>query len=398
MENEVLSKKDPYRWIILALLWLVYFAFGLILTSIPPLVNIIAADLSLSYSQMGVIIGSVIIMYIPLAVPIGVFIDRIGQKKMIAAGLLLISSSAALRTFVVSFETLFFAVLIFGLGGPTISVGLAKVTAASFEGKERGLASGIYMTGAIIGSATALAATNAIILPLVGTWRNVFVFYGGVGFVIALGWILLARESKDTSEEMTASLSLIEMVKSLLGHKQVWLVAIIGSAGFFTFYGFANWLPTLLEAKGMNPIDAGFWASLPSWLGLIGSIVLPGMAKPGSRKPVIILMYLIQGISILVTGLSFGAPLLVALIIYGLLSGANLPLLLVVMMDLPEVGAEYTGVASGLLFTIGASIGVVGPILVGYLTDITSSFLPAVVLLTIYVEIMILFALVMREK
>ncbi|MHA1925777.1 MAG: MFS transporter [Candidatus Thorarchaeota archaeon] len=392
------AAKDPYRWIILILLWLVYFAFGLILTSIPPMVNVIASDLSLSYSQMGIILGSVIIMYIPLAVPIGVFIDRIGQKKMIAVGLLLISSSAALRVFVISFETLFLVVFLFGFGGPTISVGLAKVTAASFEGRERGLASGIYMTGAIIGSATALAATNAIILPLVGTWRNVFAFYGGVGFIIALGWILLARESEASLESTSSSLSLRELVTTLLGSKQVWLVSIIGSAGFFTFYGFANWLPTLLEAKGMNPVDAGFWASLPSWLGLIGSVILPGMATPGSRKPVIIVMYLIQGISILVSGISFGAPLLVALIVYGLLSGANLPLMLVVMMDLPEVGAEYTGVASGLFFSIGASIGVIGPILVGFLTEITSSFLPSVVLLAIYVEIMILFALVMKEK
>jgi cyanate permease len=397
MQNEVSHSKDPYRWIILTLLWLVYFAFGLILTSIPPMVNIIASDLSLSYSQMGVILGSVIIMYIPLAVPIGVFIDRIGQKKMISAGLLLISSSAALRAFVISFETLFLVVFLFGFGGPTISVGLAKVTAASFEGRERGLASGIYMTGAIIGSATALAATNSVIMPIVSTWRNVFAFYGGVGLVIALGWILLARDSKTSLEPMT-SFPLKEMVKALLGNKQVWLVAIIGSAGFFTFYGFANWLPTILEAKGMNPVDAGFWSSLPSWLGLIGSVILPGMAKPGLRKPVIIIMYLIQGTCILGSGLSFGVPLLVSLIIYGLLSGANLPLMLVVMMDLPEVGAEYTGVASGLLFSIGASIGVIGPILVGFLTDITASFLPAVVLLAIYVEIMIVFALVLKEK
>ncbi len=398
MESEAIIAKDSYRWIILALLWLAYFGFGLILTSIPPLVNVIAADLSLTYSQMGVILGSVIIMYIPLAVPIGVFIDRIGQKKMISAGLLLISSSAVLRAFVVSFESLFLVVFLFGFGGPTISVGLAKVTAASFEGRERGLASGIYMTGAIIGSATALAATNAFILPLVGTWRNVFAFYGGVGLIIALAWILLARESNAQSEPVDAFLSLRDMVKALLGHKQVWLVAIICSSSFITFYGFGNWLPTLLEAKGMNPVDAGFWASLPSWLGLIGSIMLPGMAKPGSRKPVIIGIHLIQGISIFVAGLSFGAPLLVSLVLYGIVSGAVLPLMLVVMMDLPEVGVEYTGVASGLLFMIGASTGVIGPILVGYLTDLAASFIPAVIVLAIYVEIMILFALVLKEN
>ncbi|MBE0525629.1 MAG: MFS transporter, partial [Candidatus Thorarchaeota archaeon] len=98
-------------------------------------------------------------MFIPLAVPIGIAFDHFGQKKMIAIGLLFISTSAILRSFVFSFETLFLVVLLFGVGGPTISVGLAKVVASFFEGKERGLASGIYMTGAVVGSGSALALT-----------------------------------------------------------------------------------------------------------------------------------------------------------------------------------------------------------------------------------------------
>ena len=156
-----LSELSRYRWVVLTLAWLVYFAFGLILSSIPPLVNTISIDLNLDYSQMGVILGSVILMYVPLSVPIGASIDRFGQKKMITSGLILISSSAVLRSVVFNFESLFLAVFLFGFGGPTVSVGLAKVIASTFEGRERGLASGIYMTGAAVGSASALALTNS---------------------------------------------------------------------------------------------------------------------------------------------------------------------------------------------------------------------------------------------
>jgi cyanate permease len=71
--------------------------------------------------------------------------------------------------------------------------------------------------------------------------------------------------------------------------------------------------------------------------------------------------------------------------------------MLVVMMDLPEVGAEYTGIASGLFFSIGASMGFIGPILVGYLTDLTGSFLPALILLSIVVEAMIVLTFFLKE-
>ncbi|MHA2353179.1 MAG: MFS transporter [Candidatus Thorarchaeota archaeon] len=366
-----LSAASSYRWVILALAWLVYFAFGLILASIPPLVNIIAADLALTYSEMGVILGSVILMYIPLAVPAGVGIDRFGQKKAIALGLLLVSASAILRSYVFNFESLFLVVFLFGFGGPTISVGLAKVVASSFEGRERGIASGIYMTGAVVGSASALALTNSLILPMVGTWRNVFSFYGIIGFFIAFGWILLARETVSVSTQSDSTLPMKKMLRSLLGHKYVWMVAIIGSSSFLVFYGFGNWLPTLLEGKGMSPVDAGFLASIPTWAGLVGSAVIPGITVAGRRRPVIVGLLLIVGVSMYIVGISDGSLLLISLIVHGIFTGAVMPLMLVVMMDLPEVGAEYTGIASGLFFSIGASMGFIGPILVGYLTDLT---------------------------
>ncbi len=392
-----LSQVSSYRWIILALSWLVYFAFGLILSSLPPLVNVIAADLTLNYVEMGIILGSVILMYVPLSVPVGVSIDRIGQKKMITLGLILISSSAVLRSFVFNFESLFIVVFLFGFGGPTVSVGLAKVVAASFEGRERGLASGIYMTGAAIGSASALALTNSLILPIVGTWRNVFSFYGIIGLLIAVSWILLAKDQSINSSNDDRNTSMMNALRSLLSNKFVWMVAIIGSSSFLVFYGFGNWLPTLLEEKGLDPAAAGLWASVPTWVGLVGSAIIPGVALAGSRKPIIVIVLLIEGICIYFAGISSGLSLLTSLIIYGIVSGAHMPLMLVVMMDLPDVGAEYTGIASGLFFSIGASMGFTGPILVGYLKDLTSSFIPALIVLVLIVEAMIGLAIVLRE-
>ncbi|MHA2024655.1 MAG: MFS transporter [Candidatus Thorarchaeota archaeon] len=397
-EEERQPAHSRYRWIILTLAWLVYFAFGLILASIPPLVNVIAADLSLNYSEMGIILGSVILMYIPLSVPVGVGIDRFGQKKAIALGLLLVSVSAILRSFVFSFETLFLVVFLFGFGGPTISVGLAKVVSSFFEGRERGIASGIYMTGVSVGSGLALALTNSFILPMVGTWRNVFSFYGIIGLFIALAWILLARESTSESKLRDVILPMKKILRTLLSDKSVWIVAIIGSSSFLVFYGFGNWLPTLLEEMGLDPVTAGIWASIPTWLGLIGSGIIPGVTKAGNRKPIIVALLLIEGISMYIVGITSGTFLLVSLIIFGIVSGAIMPLMIVVMMDLPEVGAEYTGIASGLFFSIGATMGFIGPILVGYLTDLTGSFLPALILLALVVEAMIVLTVVLKEK
>ncbi|MFX1416650.1 MAG: MFS transporter, partial [Promethearchaeota archaeon] len=69
----------------------------------------------------------------------------------------------------------------------------------------------------------------------------------------------------------------------------------------------------------------------------------------------------------------------------------------VVLMDLKDVGAEYTGIASGVFFSIGAFCGFLGPIIVGLLTDLTGSFIPAIFTLALIVEAMIALTLVLKE-
>lgn len=70
---------SPYRWVMLGLLWLIYMCFGIITRSLYPLVTPILADLQISYSQMGLIMGSWQLTYIGAATIVGFVIDRIEQ-------------------------------------------------------------------------------------------------------------------------------------------------------------------------------------------------------------------------------------------------------------------------------------------------------------------------------
>ena len=59
----------PYRWVMLAGLWLIYFGFGLTVASTAPLVQPIARDLGLSHSAMGSVMGAWPLIYIFSAIP-----------------------------------------------------------------------------------------------------------------------------------------------------------------------------------------------------------------------------------------------------------------------------------------------------------------------------------------
>ena len=392
------SGASRHRWIILALAWIVFFVFGMIISSIPPLVSPIANELSLNNTQMGVILGSIILMYIPLSVPIGILVDKIGLKRLITTGIIFLASSSVLRSFAFNFETLFLAVSLFGFGGPMISVGLAKVIASTFSGKERGLASGIYFTGVMIGSATALALTNTLIIPAVGTWRNVFILFGIIGFLTAFIWMVLGNVHENTPEKEKSDTQLKSIVRLLVRNKYVWLIALVGTSYFFAAYGLGTWLPTLLESKGMTPGDAGLFASIPNWIGIAGSAIIPSLGKAGSRKSIVFALILLQGISVFFIGTTFGLPLILALGLFGFTTFAIVPILLVILMDLPKVGSEYIGIASGIFFSLGAVIGFLAPLIVGYIADLTGSLVPSVMLIAIVVEVTLVSTFFLKEK
>jgi len=177
---------EPYQWVMLALLWLLYAAFGLVSRSISPLITPMLKELNISYGQMGLILGSWQMAFIAVAVVAGVIIDKWGVRKSLFVGIVTIGLSSALRYFPNGFVTLLPVVALFGVGGPMISIGAPKIIAIWFKGKSRGTAVGIYSTGLWVGGLVALAATNSFVMPLLGySWRLTFVGYGLLTFLIA---------------------------------------------------------------------------------------------------------------------------------------------------------------------------------------------------------------------
>ncbi len=108
--------KSSYRWTMLGLGWLVYFSFGMIQSSLPPLVSIMRRDLDLTYSEFGAILGAWPAIYIVASSVEGIMLDRFGLRKSIAVAALLLSLSVFLRSLAWNFATLFIAVAVFGLG------------------------------------------------------------------------------------------------------------------------------------------------------------------------------------------------------------------------------------------------------------------------------------------
>ncbi len=386
-----------YRWVILALVWLSYFVFGLVSHSVAPLITPILKDLGISYSQMGIILGSWPLTFIVFSAMAGAIIDRWGIRKSLFAGLVIIGLSATLRYFASGFATLLLCVALYGLGGPMIAIGSPKTASVWFRGKGRGTAVGVYMTGPWIGGLVAYSMTNSVVMPLTSySWRLTFVCFGLLVFVAALLWWFLARDVRPT--EVTGSTNITQVFTSLIRIRSIQLILVMGSFLFAVGHGFNDWLPKILETSGLPPAIAGFAASIPLLFSIPALLIIPRSVVSRLRGRIIALLSLATAIVLLMVVMGSGAILIIGLVFYGLSFCSIMPILMLILMDLPEVGSRYMGSAAGMFFCAAQIGGFTGPFVIGAMKDLTGNFLIGVSFLAGLALALSIMALFLKSK
>jgi cyanate permease len=244
-----------------------------------------------------------------------------------------------------------------------------------------------------VGGVVALSLTNSIVIPWAGNWRMAYLAYGLFGLLATVIWLLGGRHSPTSIHQTTAN-----FVQRKLGWQEikqafsrnVLLIVIIGVTSFLVGHGLQQWLPTILQLNGMTIIEAGFAVSMVNVFMIFGSLLAPRLPYwVGSKKLAICILLIVQGISVLtIAGVS--GPVLWTVLAFRGISGGFMPLLSMVLMDLPEVGPNRMGMVGGIFFAIGEIGGFGGPAIMGLLKNETDTFLWGLVFLAVVCEAMII--------
>ena len=360
--------------------WLIYLGFGLLSVAMAPLVDPISRDLGLSYTTMGAILGAWPLVYIVAAAPCGAFVDRVGLKWSLFLAVLVIAASGGLRAVAFDAATLFVAVGLFGIGGPLISIGAPKAIAQWFQGAERGLAMGVYITGPALGNMLALALTNSVLMPLTGgNWRQVLLIYSGFILATGLAWFLLGshpinRVVERAGRHRETVAGQMAVFARLLRLPSIQVILTISIGAFFFHHALSNWLPEILRTGGMTPDVAGIWSAVPTAIGIVGALLIPRLATPPRRFAILFGLSLCAGAGALMLLVAGTPALVVAMILQGIGRGSLIAVLILVLMETRGVDARHTGAAVGLFFSAAEIGGVLGPLAIGAASDLTGGF------------------------
>jgi len=375
-----------FRWVTLGGVWLLYAAFGLGITSLAPLIENIRADLDISYTAMGLILGIWQFVYIGSAIPCGMLLDKIGSRYALLIGGLFVAISLLGRAFAYDFYSMLVAVMIFGLGGPIISAGAPKVIMGLFTGSSRGMAMGIYMTGPAIGGIISLTLTHSFLLPsLDNNWRNIMLLWAAVSGGVALVWFFISSHRDAFHSAPTgvqSSSSQLQVFRLIAKEPTVAIVLAMSIGVFLVSHGLSNWLPEILHTGGMSYTQAGYWAAIPTVIGIIGSLLIPRLATPQRRFNILIGLCLCAAASSFLLQFSHGPALFAGLFLQGLTRAALMTILILILVELPSIGERYAGVASGFFFSAAQVGGVLGPLTMGLFFDHYSGFTESLYFLT----------------
>lgn len=358
----------------------VYVSFGTVIGSMASLVDEISADLDLSRSTMGSILGAWALTYVFTAIPAGAAVDRLGVRRSLAVGAVSMVISLLLRAVATGPIGLFLGVAVFGVGGPLISVGAPKLISTLFDEEARRLPTGLMTAAPALGSAIGLALTTPVLLPLAGEqWRGVLVMFAAAATLTGLGWWMLTKRLSPAATAVSPTSS--RTFAALLGLPFFRVILLIGLLHFLFSHALSAWLPEILTDSGLSDTSAGYVAALSTAVGIAGSISLPRLVPRSRRLQFLAAIFAVMAVTVALLGSATGGTLVLVVAVMGLVRAGVIPLLFLLIMDHPQISTRDMGAATGTFFAVGEIGGYFGPWLVGLIADRFDGFAAAVAVL-----------------
>ena len=367
--------------------WVVGFALALAMimyiqrVAISAAAPYITAEFHLTDTQMGWVFGIFGLSYALFEIPMGLWGDKLGVRRVLSQLVLLWSLCLALTGWVWNLTSLLTMRFLFGAGEAGCFPNLTRMLSAWLPVGERVKAQGLMWAFGRWGGA--LAPPVALFVIQNFGWRI------GFGLLALLGaaWVaaFLPWFRNDPAEHKgvnKAELTLLEDSRSLVlhDHGMPWYrlllqkdIALLGLQYFafsYTWYFYVTWLPTWLQrAHGLTKLETAGYAMLPLLLGGIGSIVSGMLPLSIPRKWVAIAGFCSTGILILIIPAVPDVKLAMALM--GLASFSSDLTMPISWNTCVEIGKQYTATVASTMNMLGNFAGFVAPPLGGFILDHT---------------------------
>ncbi|MEG1049113.1 MAG: MFS transporter [Oscillospiraceae bacterium] len=295
----------------------------------------------------------------------GMLLDKFSTKWLIAISTIICGAMIFARGYAQDFTMYFASMIIFGLSAAIYQPALPRLNTLWFDKKDTYKTNGMMVALASVGSLLANTFTVQITNAL-GGWRQQFIATGIVCFIVALLWIVIAKdrkpedaalvvEKKEPAEKVEKP-SLMQNIKAVCSTKIAWILIVseffsYGAQRCFVLYG----ATTLIKGWGIDRAAAGQIIALSNAGSIVGLVLIPIIGDfIGKRKPMVVGGWLIRGVFAIIAVMCKD-PMIAAgcFFISGMAAGAGIPGARTLLLEQGNVGGLRAGTAMGVLMLFG---------------------------------------------
>ena len=363
------------RWAVLVLIIAIRVAVTIQVQSVGALGPALLADpgLGLGYAGLGALIGAYMLPGTLVALPSGWFAARLGERRMVLAGLALSTAGGLAFAMAPGFGSALAARLASGAGAALLNVVLSAMVMARFTGPALAPAMGGFLAAYPFGIGLTLVSLPALAAAV--SWRAA-TLAGAAGCALALVAVpfVLARRRPGPAPTTAPRPVGTERRGGPLHPGEWGPVLAAGAAwagmnvGYAVLLGFA---PALLAGRGASPETAGAVASLAGWAS-IPLAPLGGALAERTGRPLLATATCLTATALAVLALATGVgPQSGALLAAGLVGS----IAATVIMTLPAraLAPESRAFGMGVYWTIFYAGMAALPPVAGWAADATGS-------------------------
>jgi MFS family permease len=353
-----------YKWYLLGLVMLT----NMLISAIPSMAmsvlsKEISLDLHLSLAQIGVVWGIGSLPGIVTGLLAGAISDRLGPKRVLVVGCLVVGLLGAGRGLAQNFAMMTVIVFLVGVFSPFINTNGIKTCGLWFPPRQLGMANGGISMGMAFGFLAGSMLSATLLSPLLGGWRNVLILYGILGMLFAIPWFFSHAAPRDhPSAGAALHISIRQALTRVVRIKNIWLLGLtlFGVGG--CIQGLLGYLPLYLRNIGWKPLYADGAISAFHLISLLFTLPIALWSdRLGSRKRLLFIAATVIALGTGLLSVVSGMLILGCVLLAGFVRDGFMAIYTTMVIETDGIGPTYTGTAWGFVMAISGIGNVIAP-------------------------------------
>ena len=361
-----------YRWVVIGTLTsgvatalTSIFVIGLLL---PDITNV----LGLSPAQQGWLGASVVFGNLILEIPIALWLSRYRPWRVVALSSLGIGVFTLLQGWSPTI-----VILIVGRIALGISFTANQAPRALLIQQWTPASRLPFTQGVVFGATSMVMGGTLFMTPLLlealGSWRNLLYIMGGIGIVSAVMWTILGKErvSAEYQERMDSQLQ--NPLLNALKYKQLWLLGLGMCSASIAMTAFDVFWPTFAqEGLEVSLTIAGIAVGIVQLVAGPATILVNAIPELARRQT-----FVLGACAVAIIGTNLGllsltsVPLLLIMPVVRGMAFLYFPVSMIMVYQLPGIRPREVAVGVGFMLTAVWLGSAIGPLLVGFVQEVT---------------------------